>query len=63
MVAPGQLDGVLDEGSGAMSSTSGGRSVIPSKTEKHRTRHLENGEKIKIKKKKGKSQKSQRKAK
>ena len=61
MVAPGQLDGVLDEGSGAMSSTAGGRSVIPSKTEKHRTRHLENGEKIKIKEKKGK--KSQRKAK
>ena len=49
MVAPEQLDGVLDEGSGAMSSTAGGRSVIPSKTEKHRTRHLENGEKIKNK--------------
>ena len=61
MVAPEQLDGVLDEGSGAMSSTSGGRSVIPSKTEKHRTRHLENVRKKK--EKKGKSQKSQRKAK
>ena len=52
MVTPGQLDGVLDEGSGAMSSTAGGRSVIPSKTEKHRTRHLEN-----VKKNKGKERK------